>query len=190
MPSGSEIVGLTKGSVKADIVAVNGTGCGTGVISVSDDNSVISLISSDFLVTTGSSSSSKKCKAKVAVHAPAGHTYAVSKVTHRADVDIAAGAKGTLKTTVSFAGTSLKPVPVRTTLAGPVKERGKKIEMVVPEASRQYAPCTGDGVRTEVDFDTQVSLSAGSAVTLSSITVGDKVGPSEHELVWKRCPGA
>jgi hypothetical protein len=177
-----------------DVVTVLGTGCpaGTAAVAVSPDNTAFTVTYSQYLAQVGVGSKPtdfrKNCQLNVAVHVPAGFTYAIAKADYRGFASLAAGATAMQRAQYYFQGMS-QTAFVTHPFRGPFEEDWFASDQT-DIASLVYHPC---GALRNLNINTELRVSAGTsnpATTTSFVSMDSTDGSIQtvYHFHWQHCP--
>lgn len=172
-----------------DVVSVVGSGCpaGTSAITISPDNTSITVTFDRYLALVGVGAKAtdfrKNCQVALQVHAPAGFTYAVSQADYHGYASVAPGANVELKANYWFQGAAPTSLH-RHQWTGPMDGTWDASD-VLDVTSLNYAPC---GENRYLNINTELRVNAGTSdlrATTSTMLMADQTVPPK--LIWKRC---
>jgi hypothetical protein len=181
-------------ATQVSIETVNGSGCpaGTAKVSVSSDNSTLTVTYSDYyaLVGVGAAPTDfrKNCELALNVKQPAGYTYAIFGLDYSGHAHIESGATGTQRSEYFFQG-STGGVVRSHTITGPYDGDWSTSDNT--EDQLVWAPCDAQrflNVNTELRVDAGSSDTAHSASLLAMRSTD--VPASTYHLTWKKCPAS
>src|SRR5262245_9012162 len=177
-----------------DIVTVNGSGCppGSAAVAVAPDNTAFTVTYSQYLAQVGVGSRPtdfrKNCQLNVAVHVPAGFTYAIARADYRGFASLAAGSTAMQRATYYFQG--MPQVDFRThTFAGSFEDNWQTSD-VTDSATVIYHPC---GQLRNLNINTELRVTAGTsnpATTTSFLAMDSTDGDinTVYHFAWQHCP--
>ncbi|GLH95872.1 DUF4360 domain-containing protein [Phytohabitans aurantiacus] len=177
-----------------DVVTVLGNGCpaGTAAVAVSPDNTAFTVTYSNYLAQVGVGSRPtdfrKNCQLNVAVHVPAGFTYAIAKADYRGFASLATGATATQSARYYFQGMS-QTAFVNHPFRGPFEDNWFASDQT-DIASLVYHPC---GAMRNLNINTELRVSAGTsntATTTSFLSMDSTDGSIQtvYHFNWQHCP--
>jgi len=172
-------------------ISYAGTGCAPGTLTpeLNDDRTAFTLRFHQFTAIVGPglplTDSRKNCQVNVLFHVPAGYTYAFSGVEQGGHLDLAAGARGMVKTHF-YARGQAPSASVWTIFTGPATMDWQVRDEVEPIAL-VWAPC---GVARSMNINTQAQVQRSNAVPVptSFISVDRESLDQRYSLVWRQCP--
>jgi hypothetical protein len=176
-----------------DLVSANGSGCpwGTAQVSVSPDNTAITVTYSNYLaqvgIGAGPTDFRKNCQLGLNVHVPSGFTYAVASADYRGYAHLAAGASGYESAGYYFQGES-QTTRIRHNFYG-YKDGDWQTTDRIGVASLSFLPC---GEERNLNVNTELRVSAGwsdphKTTSFLSMDSTDASLTTLYHLAWKSC---
>lgn len=177
-----------------DVVTVNGSGCppGSAAVAVAPDNTAFTVTYSQYLAQVGVGARPtdfrKNCQLNVAVHVPAGFTYAIARADYRGFASLAAGANAMQRATYYFQG--MPQVDFRTHTFSGAFEDNWQFSDETDIASVIYHPC---GQLRNLNINTELRVNAGTsnpATTTSFLAMDSTDGDINtiFHFAWQHCP--
>jgi len=177
-----------------DVVTVNGSGCpaGTAAVAVSPDNTAFTVTYSQYLAQVGVGASAtdfrKNCQLNLAVHVPAGFTYAIAEADYRGFASLEKGATASERANYYFQGDP-QTLQIVHPFSGPLSDDWQATD-VKDTAQLVYAPC---GVLRNFNINTELRVSAGTSdpkKTTSFIEMDSTDGSltTIYHFAWQHCP--
>jgi hypothetical protein len=172
----------------ARAVAYNGSGCPAGMATsfYDEESMTLAVQFSDYALDLEPPQTflTKNCIITVQIRAPAGMTYAITRVQYRGFAVVPPSARATLSTEVSFSGF---PIGDRTQ---PIANRMAEPWVIlddVPANQRQYAAC---GSTQNVTIRTRLNLYGATppmSAHLSLESLEGGVAPVRVAFDWRPC---
>ncbi|WP_173390693.1 DUF4360 domain-containing protein [Actinomadura litoris] len=178
------------GSVKIELVAMNGTGCPVGTVRIESTEEHFRVYYSSYTAYAGGnqppSDSRKSCRLTVRVAHPPGFTYGISRVDNQGFASLEEGASGTLRSSFSIFNRN-PPAGRKNTIRGLYSDVWRFIEQSdIPEVP--VKPC---GERSNTTLATELQVDAGtsdpSKANLLSLDSTDGSLGTYYFYYWQRC---
>lgn len=149
--------------IVVDVQVVNGTGCPPGTASVArlPDDSGFQLTFTAMRAAAGGTAPAaayrKSCQVGLAVHIPAGVTYALASTDYAGTTHLADGATAQVRSTYYYAG-GPTPRTFTRSFAGPLDDAWQATDTVDP-AAQAYQSCGADAI---LNINTELRVTAGT----------------------------
>jgi hypothetical protein len=169
--------------------AYGGTGCpsGSAAVTVSPDNSALSILFDAFSAEAGAASGRrldrKSCNLSVPVRVPAGYTVAVIAVDYRGFVDVPRGGMAQFDTEYFWAGSRGPRLQRRFT--GPVTDNFTFTDDLLTR-TLVWTPCGAD-VILRVNASMLAQTNNRMDQTLGQVDSVDVSSGIVYQLRWQRC---
>lgn len=174
--------------VVVDLVTVLGSGCPTGTTSVSlaEGNTALRLSFSSFVAQVGvgarPTDSRKNCQAAIAVHIPAGFTYALEHARYHGFMSLARGANARAQANYYFQGSPATEYRSHS-FVGPIED-GWMTTDETEIGAVSFMPC---GEQRFLNVNTELRVNAGTSDVKNSTSFISLDEAFDFRFIWKKC---
>ncbi|WP_242889484.1 DUF4360 domain-containing protein [Actinomadura litoris] len=178
------------GSVKIELVAMSGTGCPLGTVTVNSTEEHFRVYYGSYTAYAGGnqppSDSRRSCQLTVRVTHPPEFTYGIMRVENQGFSSLEEGASGTLRSSFTIFGKN-PPAGRKHVMRGPYSDVWQLIDQSdIPEVP--VKPC---GERSNTTLATELQVDAGtsdpSKTSLMSLDSTDSSIGTSYLYYWQRC---